>query len=90
MRTTLTIDDDIMDEIRETAHREGVPLKQLVNRLLRLGLGSRKNPRPRKRYRCPAHSLGAPVSGALDLDKALSLASALEDAETARKLELRK
>jgi hypothetical protein len=90
MRTTLTIEDDIMAEIKEKAHREGVPVKRLINQLLRLGLGILERPTPRKRYRCPTHSLGAPTSHALDLDKALAIAGALEDEETVRKLELRK
>lgn len=90
MRTTLTIDDDLMKELKEAAHREGVPLKRLVNRALRHGLRSLGDTTGRKPYRCPTHSMGAPVSAAIDLDRALALASALDDEEIARKLELRK
>lgn len=39
------------------------------------------------RYRCPTYSMGRP---ALNLDKALAVAGALADEETARKLVLRK
>jgi hypothetical protein len=34
--------------------------------------------------------MGVPMSPSIDLDKALALAGALEDAETTRELELRK
>lgn len=37
------------------------------------------------RYRCPTFRMGVPA-GFVNLDKALGLAAALEDRETARKL----
>jgi hypothetical protein len=40
-----------------------------------------------ERYQCPGFGLGAPV---VPLEKALSLAGALEDEEVARELALRK
>lgn len=87
MRTTLTIDDDLMREIREIAHREGVSLGEVVNRMLRRGLEQRLPRRSGKRYRSPTFDLGRPR---LPLDKALQVASALEDEEIVRKMELRK
>ncbi len=90
MRTTLTIDDDLMRQLRDLAHKKGLALKQLVNRVLRLGLEGMKQPRDRKPYRCPVFSMGMPAPGTADLDKALALAGAIEDEEAARKLELRK
>jgi hypothetical protein len=90
MRTTLTIEDDLMRDLRDVAHREGLSFKQMVNRLLRLGLERMQEPRPRKRYRLPTFSMGMPVGGAASLDKALAIATGLEDEEIARKLELRK
>jgi hypothetical protein len=87
MRTTLTIDDDLMRELKEVAHREGVPLKLVVNRALRLGLAGAAKPK-RRRYRCPTYSMGP--ARIPSLDKAMAVAAALEDEEIARKLELRK
>jgi hypothetical protein len=88
MRTTLTVDDDLMRALREEALESGLPLKRVVNRALRRGLG-RARPSPRhRRYRSPTYALGRVTH--YDLDKALALASSLEDAETARDLELRK
>jgi hypothetical protein len=87
VRTTLTIDDDLMRELKETAHREGLSFKQMVNRALRRGLRALEEPARRKRYRCPVFSMGVPRA---ELDKALALADALEDQEIMRKLDLRK
>lgn len=89
MRTTLTIDDDLMRQLKEIAHRQGLPLKQVVNRALRFSLEHFENQRPRQPYRCPTFSMGSPAAH-LDLDKALAIAAVLEDEEVARKLELRK
>ncbi len=41
MRTTLTLDEDVGERLRETAHRERKPLRAVVNEALRLGLGLR-------------------------------------------------
>ena len=90
MRTTLTIDDDLMRELKDAAHREGLPLKQLVNRALRRGLRAMDKSGTTRPYRCPTFSMGVPSPGTIDLDKALAIAGELEDEETARELELRK
>lgn len=87
MRTTLTIDDDLLRELRDEAHEAGVSLKTMVNRTLRAGLSAKGSVRA-ERYRCPTFPMGHPRG--TPLDKALQLASELEDEETARKLVLRK
>jgi hypothetical protein len=38
MRTTLTIDDDLVRELREKAHQIGAPFKEIVNRAIRAGI----------------------------------------------------
>jgi hypothetical protein len=50
MRTTLTIDDDILKRARTKAAQEARPLKEVINEALRLGLeaGSRAS---RARYK---------------------------------------
>ncbi|HXA17301.1 MAG TPA: DUF2191 domain-containing protein [Thermoanaerobaculia bacterium] len=88
MRTTLTLDDQVAKELKEVAHRAGKPFKDVVNETLRNGL-SAKHSRPPKAYRLATVSLGG-VRAGVNLDKALSLADAIEDEEIARKLELRK
>jgi hypothetical protein len=89
MRTTLTIDDDLMKALKDAAHRAGIPLKQLVNRALRRGLDSLEGSAAGQPYHCPTFAMGEPVAG-WNLDKALALADELENEEIARKLELRK
>jgi hypothetical protein len=89
MRTTLTLDDQLAKELKEVAHRAGKPFKEVVNETLRNGLSS-KHARPSaKPFRLTTVSLGG-VRPGVNLDKALSLADAIEDEEIARKLELRK
>ncbi len=89
MRTTLTLDDDITAALKETAYRTGASFKAVVNNTLRLGLAALDAPPKAKRYRLEPAALGGVLPG-IDLDKALSLADALEDEGIARKLELRK
>ncbi|MCP4750662.1 MAG: DUF2191 domain-containing protein [Proteobacteria bacterium] len=88
MRTTLTIDDSLMDRLKEEAHRKGLPLKQVVNEKLELGLRFREEDRQSKPYRQKTFSMGCPP--AVDFDKSLQLASELEDDEIVRELEMRK
>ena len=89
MRTTLTIEDRIARDLKQIAHRSGKPFKVVVNETLQAGLAaSQERPKP-KRYRLRPASLGS-VRPGIDLDKALTLADSLEDAELARKIELRK
>lgn len=87
MRTTLRIDKDLMMEIKSEAHRLGVSLTRLVNRLLRRSLESGGNGASRKRaFRQRTYAMGEPLIG---LDKALSIAAALEDEATLEKLRRR-
>jgi hypothetical protein len=90
MRTTLTIDDDLMRDLKEAAHREGLPFKRVVNRVLRIGLGQLDRRTPKKRFRQRTFAMGSPRPEFGSLDKALRLAGELEDLEIARKLQLRK
>lgn len=89
MRTTLTLDDDVAAALKEKAQRSGRPFKEVVNAVVRRGLEAELAPRPSRRYRLEPSSLGELRPG-VDLDQALRLADALADAETSRKLELRK
>ena len=88
MRTTLTIADDILREMKARAHETGVSLTRVVNDVLRAGLDRRASTsRPRRRYREDVADLGEPRA---NLDRALALAARIEDEETLRKLEQRK
>lgn len=88
MRTTLTIDDQLVAALKETALRSGKPFKQVANEALRAGLRELSRPTARP-YRLQPASMGQAHVG-IDLDKALHLAAALEDEAIGRKLEQRK
>lgn len=88
MRTTVRLDDELLEQLKDRARRENLSLTRLLNRALRDGL---RAPRPgrsaRPRFRQKTHALGAPRLG---LDKALALAATLEDEEVLRELSMRK
>ncbi|HET7038393.1 MAG TPA: hypothetical protein VFH97_00815 [Gemmatimonadales bacterium] len=86
MRTTVDIDAHLLKRLRAEAHRRGISFKELLNRALHRGLDERSKSAARP-YRCPTFAMGAPLRS---LDKALALADALEDAEVAGELALRK
>ncbi len=87
MRTTVTLDPDLMEKLRTVARERGVSFREALNTALRRGLtsGSAGSPGP---YRLPSRPLG--LRPGVDLEHALRLAADLEDSELARKLELRK
>ena len=87
VRTTVTLDPDLDARVRALARERGVSFKEALNSVLRRGL-STDPPSSRERYRLPTRRLG--LRPGIDLDHALRLAGELEDAETIRKLELRK
>jgi hypothetical protein len=86
MRTTVTLDSDVEAKLRAAMRERGVSFKVAINDAVRSGLGGRgTTTRP---YRMPTAPLG--VRPGVDLDKALTLAGEMEDAEILRKLELGK
>jgi len=89
VRTTLTIDEHLVRELEEIAHRSGKPFNQVVNETLHAGLNERKARRRARRYHLKPASLGQPLPR-IDLDKVSQLADSIEDAEIVRKLEARK
>lgn len=58
MRTTLTIDDDLVAQIEELRRRKGLSMKNAVNTLLREGLKQQLEPLQAKRFRTKTHKLG--------------------------------
>jgi hypothetical protein len=86
MRTTVTLDPDVAAKLRQVTREEGLSFKEALNSSVRRGLeGGGPSSRP---YSLKARALGA--KRGLDLDRALRLAGEIEDAETVRKLALRK
>lgn len=87
MRTTVTLDPDVEALLRKTVRQRGVSFKEALNQAVRAGLAG-KGARGGRRYRLKTYRMG--FRPEIQLDKALSLAAAIEDEEIARKLSLRK
>ena len=58
MRTTLVIDDDVLDRARALASRRRVPFRTLVNEALRAGLSIVEAPAKQKKYRTIPRPMG--------------------------------
>lgn len=78
MRTTLTLDPDVVRLLEEETHRQRRPYKQVVNDAIRRGLAPRAARRPSKRFRVTPHD--AKVVAGLDRIGFNRLADELEDA----------
>jgi hypothetical protein len=87
MRTTVTLDPDLAAKLRALARERGVSFKEAMNNALRRGLAP-GDAGSRGPYRLASRPLG--LRPGVDIEHALRLAGELEDAETIRKLELRK
>ena len=76
MRTTLTLDDDVVATLERLRKTRKASLKQLVNEALREGLKQmRARPKRREPYRTQAVALGCCRIGSIDnVAEALSIA----------------
>ncbi len=86
MRTTVTLDQDVAAKLRLVARERGVSFKVALNDAVRAGIGGEG--RAARTYRVPSRRMG--VRRGVDLDHTGRLLGELEDAEIARKLQLRK
>lgn len=76
MRTTLTLDDDVVALLREETERSRRPFRQVVNQALRLGLRAGAAPESGRPFRTRPHSFR--FKPGVDLDKLGQLADELE------------
>lgn len=88
MRTTVDIDGDLLERVRAESTRSGHAFREELNRVIHRGLAT-ASLRGAEPYLTPTFDLG-PVREGVDLQKAITLAGALADDETVRKLSLRK
>lgn len=58
MRTTLTLEDDVIAKLRQRAHETGKPFKVVVNETLRLGLNVETTLSPKQPFQVKARPLG--------------------------------
>jgi hypothetical protein len=83
MRTTVTLDPDTEQIVRARMAERGVSFKQALNDAIRDGVPVQREPVAPPTRTVP---LGVPT---VNLDKALQLASELEDEELVRKMRRR-
>jgi hypothetical protein len=86
VRTTVTLDPDVAAKLKQVARERGVSFKVTLNEAVRAGLNGQAA--TGRAYSMPTRRMG--VKPGIDLDHALRLAGALEDAELIRRQELRK
>ena len=79
MRTTLTLDDDLAALLKKRARELGISFKEVVNCVIRSGLGERMLKPDRPVPKTLPHSFG--FNPGLDLDKFNQLADELESEE---------
>lgn len=58
MRTTLTLDDDVLDKARAVASRLRAPFRAVVNEALRIGLDEVEKPAKKRAYRTEGRPMG--------------------------------
>ena len=85
MRTTVTLEPDVMALVNKAMTERGRSFKEVVNDTLRAGLGGS---RPGPAYRTPTFNMG--FDPTVPWDKALQISAALEDEELIRRLAARK
>ena len=80
MRTTLTLDDNLLITLKKKAAEKNIPFKTLVNQILQRGLEDLETAsEPEQKYRTPVRSLG--LKSGYDLDKIGQIADEMEDEE---------
>ena len=80
MRTTLTLDRDVAERLKQEMRRTGRGLKAIVNEALRLGLGGSGRPARAARFAVKARDLG--IRPGFDPDRMNQLVDELQVAET--------
>lgn len=71
MRTTLNLDDDVLDRAKTVASRINKPFRQVVNEALRTGLKAVEEPLRSRPYRTRPHKMGLKAGRNLDNIQAL-------------------
>lgn len=85
MRTTVRIEDDLLQELKRRAEAQQLSFNKFLNRILRQGLIA-PNPE-RVDFQQQVYSMGTPSA---NFDKALAMAADLEDEDLLRKLDVGK
>lgn len=83
MRTTITLDPDVEQLLKSAIRERDITFKEAVNGAIRAGL--KGVPVKRRRFRQQTFPMG-PAAPGLNWDKALQIASQLEDEEIVKKM----
>jgi hypothetical protein len=75
VRTTVTIDDDVAALVNKEMRKSGLPFKQVLNQMLRLGFNAAKQP-ARKPFKVKPWNLQPPAG--LSFDNVHELLDALD------------
>ena len=76
MRTTLNIDNDILDRARALSGKLHTPLKTIINEALRSGLDHVERPAKQKPYKTKPNAMG--LKAGRNLDNIQELIAAIE------------
>ncbi len=76
VRTTLTLDEDVITKLREQCRQLRISFKQVVNETLRLGLNADRVLQPDQPFRVQARDLG--LRPGLSLDNVAGLLEQVE------------
>ncbi len=66
MRTTISIDDDVIERARAVAAKLSTPFKTVINEALRAGLDQVEKPAKQRRYQTKPHAMGLKQGRNLD------------------------
>jgi hypothetical protein len=76
IRTTVTLDEDVVERLKEASRARGIPFRQAINETLRVGLLAKEEPTARRKFRIDPRHMG--VRPGLNYD---NLSALLELAE---------
>ena len=76
MRTTISIEDDVMERARAVAEKLGTPFKTVINEALRNGLDKVEQPAKYRSYKTEPHKMG--LKAGLNLDNIQELLAQVE------------
>lgn len=79
MRTTIVLDEDVLDTARMLKEKLGIPFKAVINKALRIGLGKVAEPTRQRLYRTEPHAMG--LQEGYDLDNIQELLAQAEGEE---------
>jgi hypothetical protein len=83
MRTTLTLDPDVAEQLQREMRRTGQGLKATINETLRRGLRQGERPPKAVRFHVRPHAFG--VKPGVDLDRLNQLVDEIDATEAASK-----